>query len=301
MKIFITGATGYIGFHVACALRRAGHEVWGLVRRPEKASILVHNEIHPVIGSMERPESYQADAAACAVLVHAAQDQRGDTVGLDRRTVETLISLGGQGSQPKTLLYTSGVWIYGDTGRRLVDETTPLAPVPLVAWRPPIEQAVLNASGVRPVVIRPGCVYGRQGGLTGLWFDGAVRQREVTVVGDGNNRWTMIHVDDLADGYVRVIESGAYGEIFNFTDRSRATVAEMARAASRAAGCDGEVRFVPVAEAAKTMGGFADCLALDQHVDSRKAVRVLGWQPRHGGFVDGVDLFFASWKAAHSE
>ena len=54
---------------------------------------------------------------------------------------------------------------------------------------------------------------------------------------------------------------------------------------------------VPVVEAAKTYGPMAECLAYDQHVDSRKAVRLLGWQPSHGGFVDGVDRYFAAWKA----
>ncbi len=54
---------------------------------------------------------------------------------------------------------------------------------------------------------------------------------------------------------------------------------------------------MPLGEARRTMGDFADALALDQHVDARKAVRLLGWQPRHGGFVDEADLFYASWKA----
>jgi len=298
MKVLITGATGYIGSAVAGALRRAGHEVWGLVRSVEKARLLIENEIHPVTGSMDQPDSYLAAAEQCAVLVHAAQDPRGDTVALDQRTVETLIGLGGRGPKPKTLVYTSGVWVYGDTGGRLVDETTPLTPARRVTWRPPIEQMVLTSDAIRGVVVRPGCVYGRQGGLTGLWFDGAFRDKDLKIIGDGVNRWAMVHVDDLADGYVRVIESGAYGEVFNFTDRSRATVGEMAGAAARTAGYDGEIQRIPLAEAAKTMGDFAACLALDQHIDSRKAVRVLGWQPKHGGFVDGADLFFASWKAA---
>ncbi|MBI3873363.1 MAG: hypothetical protein HY304_09855, partial [candidate division Zixibacteria bacterium] len=50
-------------------------------------------------------------------------------------------------------------------------------------------------------------------------------------------------------------------------------------------------------EASKTLGSYAECLALDQHVDSRKAVRLLGWQPAHGGFVDEVETYFAAWKA----
>ena len=71
----------------------------------------------------------------------------------------------------------------------------------------------------------------------------------------------------------------------------------MATAAARAAGFQGELRPVPLGEARRTMGDFADALAVDQHVDARNAVRLLGWQPRHGGFVDEADIFYAAWKA----
>jgi nucleoside-diphosphate-sugar epimerase len=67
MKVFITGATGYIGFNVAQAYRRAGHEVWGLTRSEEKKKLLESNEVHPVIGSMQQPESFLPAAEPCSV------------------------------------------------------------------------------------------------------------------------------------------------------------------------------------------------------------------------------------------
>ncbi len=298
MKVFVTGASGYIGFNAASALRRAGHEVWGLVRNKEKASVLSRNEIHPVIGDMQDPKSYQAVAEMCFVLVHAAADLQADTFALDKKTVETLIACGRRGPRPKTIIYTSGVWVYGDTRGQLVDETMSLTSAKLVASRPGIEQMVLSSPDVRGLVIRPGCVYGRQGGLTGMWFAGALKEKALRVVGDGNNRWAMVHVDDLSDGFLRVAECGLAGEVFNLTDRSRSPVREMVEAVARATGYSGNIQFLPVAEAAKNMGDFAECLALDQHVDSRKAVRLLGWQPKHGGFADGAETYFESWKAA---
>jgi nucleoside-diphosphate-sugar epimerase len=108
----------------------------------------------------------------------------------------------------------------------------------------------------------------------------------------------MVHADDLADAYVRVGESRLGGNVFNITDRSRWSIRDMLNAVARATGFTGAITFVPVAEAAKTMGDFAECLALDQHVDGRKAVHLLGWQPKHGGFVDGVETYHMSWKAA---
>jgi len=298
MKVFITGATGYIGFNVAMAYRRAGHEVWGLTRTEKKARILARHEIRPVVGSMQEPGVWSEAAGGCAVLIHAAVDYETDPFALDQQTVEFLLSLSKRGPQPKTLIYTSGVWVYGDTRGALVDETTPLNPPKMVARRPGIEQLVLNAGDVRGLVIRPGCVYGYQGGLTGMWFAGATKENNLSAVGDGANRWTMVHADDLADAYLRAGESGLSGEVFNITDRSRWSVAEMLQAVARATGYTGRIQFVPVADAAKGMGDFAECLALDQHVDGRKAVRLLGWQPKHGGFVDDVDTYFMSWKAA---
>jgi len=298
MKVFITGATGYIGFNVATALRRAGHEVWGLARTEEKAQLLARNEIHPIPGSLQAPDSFRARAEQCSVLIHAAADYTTDTFALDQKVVGELLNAARRGARPKTLIYTSGVWVHGDTGGKLVDETAPPAPPKLVSLRPVTEELVLKASGVRGLIIRPGCVYGRQGGLTGVWFKGAHTDKALKVVGDGNNRWAMVHVDDLADGYVRAAESGLAGEAFNLVDRSRSPVGEMARYVACAAGYEGTTAFVPVAEAAKTFGDTAECVAMDQQIDGRKATRLLGWQPKHNGFIDEVETYFASWKAA---
>src|SRR6266496_3228036 len=297
MQVFVTGATGYIGFAVAAALRRAGHRVRGLARSEAKAHRLTQHEIDPVIGDLADPKTYLDVASDCALLVNTAFDYSADGVAKDKTAIDTLLEAGRRGAKPKTLVFTSGAWVYGDTGDRMVDETTPPNPTKLVAWRPAHEQLVLQAAGVRGLVIRPGDVYGGAGGLTGQWFAGPSTGKPPLVVGDGRNRVPMVHIDDLADAYVRIAESGLAGEIFNVNDQSRFTVLEMATAAARAAGYKGEVHPSPLPEARKTLGDFADALALDQHVDSGKAVRLLGWQPRHGGFLDEVEVFYRAWKA----
>lgn len=298
MKVFITGATGYIGFNVASTLRRAGHQVWGLTRSEDKAGTLSRHEIYPVVGTLQEPDSYIPFAEQCSVLIHAAADYQADTFALDRQAVEALLGTAERGTCPKTLIYTSGVWVYGDTGGKLVDESDPLNPPNLVKVRVSTERMVLQSTAVRGLVLRPGCVYGRQGGLTGMWFAGASKEKSLSAIGDGSNRWAMVHADDLADAYVRAGESRLGSEVFNITDRSRWSIRDMLNAVARATGFTGAITFVPVAEAAKTMGDFAECLALDQHVDGRKAVHLLGWQPKHGGFVDGVETYHMSWKAA---
>lgn len=297
MKIFITGASGYIGTAVALACRRAGHEVFGLVRSAEKGRTLAQNEVRPVVGSLQDAESYLPVARNCSVLIHTAFDRQGDPVALDKKTVETLIKAGEDGARPKTCIYTSGVWVNGDTKCGIVDESTPANAIQAVAHRPATEAQVLGSSTVKGIVIRPGLVYGGWGGLTGMWFQGALKDKSVKVIGDGNNHLPPIHVEDLADCYLRAAESGLKGELFLLADSSTSTAKQMATAAARAAGYHGEVQVWPVAEAAKVMGIWVEGLGLDQHVDCGKARRLLGWEPKHLPFVEDTATYFEAWKA----
>lgn len=300
MKVFVTGANGYVGSAVAAAFARSGHLVWGLVRSEEKARRVAMMEVHPIIGSLLDPASFSALAKDCHVLIHCAADYSEAAWEFQRKAVENLIACALSTKQARKLICTSGVWVYGDTGGDIVDETSPLNPPAFVAPRPEVEEIVhhANTPALKTTVVRPGCVYGGSGSLTASWFESATKEGAARVIGDGHFRWAMVHREDLADLYVRIAESPWGGEVFNATDRSRFTVLDCARAASMAAGAGGKVTCMPVDEARKTMGAFAECLALDQHVDARKAVRMLGWQPHHGGFVDGVSRYYVAWKAA---
>lgn len=297
MNIFITGATGYIGFNVAQAFRRAGHQVWGLTRSAEKAARLAQEEIRPVIGDMQMPESYTAVATQADVLIHAAVDYQHDTAELDTRTVKTLLDIAKPGA---TLIYTSGVWVHGDTKGQVVDETAVFNPIAAVAWRPAVEQMVLNAANVNGIVIRPGVVYGKGGGLTGAWFEDALYRDVVEVVGNGRHHWAMVHIDDLAAGYVAAAASGLRGEAFNLVGASP-PVAQMVQAVVDAAAPGKAIQYVPQEEAAPTMGAMAEALALDQRVSGQKAQDRLGWQPQQRTFVEAAALYLSAWQAWHEE
>jgi nucleoside-diphosphate-sugar epimerase len=147
-----------------------------------------------------------------------------------------------------------------------------------------------NSDRVRTIVMMPGCVYGGEGSLTAAWFASAEQEGEARIVGDGDFRWAMGHLADVAECYRLAAESAFGGEVFNLTDRSRFTFLECAAATGSV-----KVKSVSVEEAAKTMGPMAECLTLDQNIDS---LRLLGWQPRHGGFMDDVARYYRSWKAA---
>jgi nucleoside-diphosphate-sugar epimerase len=294
MRVFVTGATGYVGRAVAEAFRRRGHRVAGLTRSAQKGKALAAREIEPVIGDMKDPTTFARAANAADVLVHCAAEYTEHYESYDRRVKEAFLALAAKGPRTRTVIYTSGVWLYGECGPEPVDETHAAEAAHLIPWRGEHEKKVLAAGGL---VIRPGCVYGGSGGLTGLWFGGALEKGAAPIVGKGDNHWATVHADDCGELYALAAESGLKGELFNATDRSRWTVREMASAAGRAAGKSGAVTELSFPDAEKAYGSMAHGLALDQHVDSSKALRRLGWNPRFGGFVDDAPRYFAAWSA----
>lgn len=301
MKVFVTGATGYIGFAVATELARAGHTVFGLARSAEKATRLATNEVLPVMGDMANPASYARAAAEAHVLIHCAAEYSPRYMELDRKTVTNLLDIASAATEGgRLVMYTSGCWLLGDTGDRPVAEYMPVNPPPILVPRAETESMILDRSTgmLRTVIIRPACVYGGSGGLTASWFQSAAQERVARIVGDGNFRWTMVHISDLAAAYRLAAESSLTREIFNISDRSRSTVLECAQAANLQVTGTDKVTSVRVEEAEKIMGPTAVCLTYDQHVDSSKARQMLGWQARHTGFIDGVQRYYAAWKAS---
>jgi nucleoside-diphosphate-sugar epimerase len=298
MNVFVTGSSGYIGAAVAAAFRRAGHRVFGLARSSDKARTLARGEIVPVLGDLASPESFLAVARGCDILVHCASENSSATVARDRAAIDTLLEASRDAPAPRAFLYTSGVWVYGDTGGRTVDETSPLTPLDLVRWRVVHEQRVLAAatSRFRTLVLRPGCVYGGSGGLTAPWFASAVAG-EVEMVGDGSNCWSTVHVDDNAEAYVLAAERAPGGEAINIGDGSNPRVGEMVAAVAAAAGVPGRIASLSPDEAAERFGALAEGLGAHQKIANARARTALGWQPRHASFVAEADLHFAAYRA----
>jgi nucleoside-diphosphate-sugar epimerase len=100
----------------------------------------------------------------------------------------------------------------------------------------------------------------------------------VRVIGDGKNHWACIYDRDLADLYARVVASGEASGVYHATDEADERVVDIVEAIASHAKVHPDVRHVPLAEARAKMGDYADALALDQIVRSRRA-RALGWVP----------------------
>jgi nucleoside-diphosphate-sugar epimerase len=178
-------------------------------------------------------------------------------------------------------VYTSGLTVLGDTGGVMADEDTPPNPIPFSAWRPVLENTVLATADrqVRSIVIRPGWVYGHGGGVVRLLVEGARQDGIARPVGNGRNHWPVVHIDDIARLYVLAVEQAPAGTMLHAVGTPAAPVADIAAAASRAAGGQGCVQPQPLAQARPQLGLRADAFALDQHVSAGRAQRLLGWIP----------------------
>src|SRR5690348_3255789 len=158
MKVFCTGASGYIGGSVAAHLVAAGHHVTGLVRSTEKADAVRAHGIEPVMGTLDDAGLLSRAAQAADVVVNAASaDHKGAVAAL-------LDALAGSG---KPFIHTSGSSIVGTRSRGersddIFDENTPITPSPARVARVALNHFILGAHerGCRPVIICPSLIYG---------------------------------------------------------------------------------------------------------------------------------------------
>jgi nucleoside-diphosphate-sugar epimerase len=298
MRIFLTGGTGYIGTAVLDGFVRAGHHVDALVRNSEKAAEVQRRGATPVLGDAGEPGSYADAAAAADGVVLTAFDSSPRGVGVDATTLDTVLAT--PGAPGRFIIYTSGVWVLGPAASP-ADETAPLHPIELVAWRPAHEQRVLDAAtaGWRPVVIRPGIVYGRSRGIVGDLLKDASNSL-IRVIGGGDNHWALVYDRDLADLYVRTAAGVGASGVYHANDEGDETVNDIVAALSDHARTRPSVRRVPLAEARKKLGVYAEALALDQIVRSPRA-HALGWHPTLHSVAGNAARLFEEWRRGQTE
>ena len=279
MQIFVTGANGYIGGAAAAALIAAGHRIRGLVRSQANAAAVAAHGVEPVIGSLDDAALLQAQARAADAVVNAASsDHRG--------AVETLIAaLAGSG---KPLLHTSGSSIVadlamGEPSDRIFDEGTPFAPVPDKAARVAIDRLVLEAPGVRSVVLCNTMIYGNALGAPAqsVQIPALLREAKATgavpYIGRGLNRWSYVHIADVAALYALAIGK-APAHSFMYVESGEEALGEIAKAIAARLGLAAQSWSAEQATAAwgRNMSVFS--LGSNSRVRGRTA-RQLGWSP----------------------
>ena len=286
MRVLVTGATGLIGGAVARRLRAGGHEVVGLARSDASAGRLAGDGLGVVRGDLADPASVASAARGVDAVVHAASPNDRTAAAHDEAATRAIIAaLRGSG---KRFAYTSGCLVYGSTGDAPATEDSPLNPIDLVRWRQTLEAEILEsaAHGVHAIVIRPAWVYGNGGGTAMMMFGAAKAHGAARTVGDGTNRWTTVHADDLAELYRLALEGAPAASIFNGAHGDAIPLLEIARAASEGAGAGGRVAAWPLDEARQALWGFADAIACDQVISGALARSELGWRPSRHSIVD---------------
>ncbi len=298
MKIFISGATGYIGSEVVRALREGQAEILGLTRSAEKAAALKRVGVRPVEGTLLKPEAFKKELDACDVLIHAAFDYGPQALEADKTMLEAMIASARSAKARRLIVYTSGVWVLGRQTGKPADEATPPSPLPLVAWRVAHERLALDAAGgkVSSVVVRPGCVYGGRLGLYASMFQAAVEKRAIKLAGDGANAWATVYLDDIAQLYRLVVEKAPEREIYHGTDGSHEPLKTVAASILDAAG-GGKVEPLAPEEARKVWGPMTEAFMLDQRISSDKARRTLGWKPSLTSTAKNAMLLLEQWSA----
>jgi len=290
MRIFITGATGYIGGAVAERLMAAGHAVVGLARSQEKADALAARGIEPVIGKLSDLDVIRRAATASDGVVNAASAE-------DSPVAHALCAaLEGTG---KALVHTSGTSVaadraLGEPGGVVHTEDMPLDTLPERLLRVAIDRHVLAAAGrgVRSVVIRPSLIYGRGRGTNPFSHQvpklaAVARDRGRPVhVGRGLAVWSNVHIDDVADLYVRALFDSPAGHVY-FAANGEASWRDVAVHIGRALGLDAEPEALDIGTALEIFGISAvTSFSSNSRVSSEKARRMLGWAPKAASLAE---------------
>lgn len=287
MRVFLTGATGFIGSAIIPDLLAAGHQVIGLTRSDEGANRLTAAGAQPHRGDLTDLDSLRSGAAAADGVIHAGFDhdfarfaQNAET---DRRVIEAIGSvLAGTG---KPLVVTAGVPVV--PGRPATEDDPPSS-----GESPRVSEETARAlagHGVRASVVRLPQVHDRdKHGLASYLVDIARAKGVSAYVGDGSNRWSAVHRLDVPPVYRLALEKGAVGASHHAVTEEGVTLRAIAESIGRGLGVP--VVSLPSDAAAGHFGGLAFAIAADLSASGTLTRERLGWRPGHRpGFIADLE------------
>jgi nucleoside-diphosphate-sugar epimerase len=276
MNIVLTGATGYVGSAVLKALLAHGHEVTALVRSDAAAKQVTADHVTPVVGDITDLAFMTDQLKASDGAIHLAA---GDNSADMDDAVVTAVLRAFAGTE-KSYVHTGGVWVWGN-GDAIV-ESEKQDPPKITAWRDKIEKRIL-AQGIRGSVVAPGIVFGYGAGIPKATIADAPKTRfKLHLVGDGEQHWVTVHVDDLAELFVAVLEKAPGGDIYIGASGENPTVKELGEAY---AGVGKTVEETPEESRERLGTDFADALLLDQQATGNTAKNLFSWTPKQPTLV----------------
>ncbi|KAI8631813.1 NAD dependent epimerase/dehydratase [Xylariaceae sp. FL1651] len=306
-RIFMTGASGYIGSRITEYAIQEGYAVHGLSRSASVAAKLLSLGAVPVPGDLTSLDVLRAEAARADIVMHLADAWTDDfaqpyenVVRIDGAAVDAMAAgLAAQSDDHARKLFidTSGTAVVApDANDGETDEAAPAHPNP-INGRLQCEQHALGLAGrgdgVRVCVIRlPPFVYGRGGSGVRLFMGVFAGLGAVVRVGDGRARTCVVHVDDAARAYLLAarhacVQPGRVQDIYNVTASTEVSFRDLTDAMAAALGLP--VREMETAEATETAGPLAaGFFSLRNRAGSAKARRELGWTPAEVGIVEDI-------------
>jgi nucleoside-diphosphate-sugar epimerase len=290
MRVFLTGATGFIGSAIIDELKAGGHAVTGLARSDEAADTLAKWRVEVRRGDLDDPDGLAEGARVSDGVIHCAfghDFSRYAEMGeADLRAVSAMAdALAGSG---KPLVVTSGMT--ASTPGRLATEADPAQTEGMAAVRGRPEQMALSAceKNVRSMVVRlPPSVHDRdRQGLVSLLIDLARQSGVSAYVGEGANRWPAVHRRDAARLFRLGFEHGKAGQRLHAAGEEGVTLRSVAEAIGKKLGVP--IRSLDSAEAPAHFGWLAFAVANDMPASSAATRESLGWAPTQPGLLEGL-------------
>ncbi len=285
--VLLTGATGYVGSVVAEKLLARGWSVRGLTRSKDKALGLARRGIQPHIGDVGIQLDIMQACKGVDAVIHTATPgapQPGktieETVVGAFRTLDLLRET--TAAKGVRFLSMSGVSHYGDTGEKIAEETSPTQVPPFFVTYVEAEKRIIEASHGH--ILRSGVVYGRAGCVPVLQTLKAIANRGRSICVNQNNRLSVVHVDDLADLFILLLDADEPPSIVCGV-ADGLLHGEIMAAVGQASGVGEELDNVS-AEDAMQLGGFGIYLPMNMHVSGRLARDTVGWMPSRMSFVE---------------
>jgi nucleoside-diphosphate-sugar epimerase len=289
MRVFVTGASGFIGSAVVTELIEAGHHVVGLARSPGSAVRLSALGAEVVEASLTDLDRLHAAAASSDGVIHLAYrhgDPYEQAAATDRVAIETLGDALAGSDRP--LIVTSGTLVL-PTGRVGTENDTPDPAAPGAA-RGAGERAALAgvARGVRAAVVRLApCVHEKvRRGFAGALIDIAERAGVAGYLGDGSQRWPALHRQDAARLYRLAVENAPAGSILHGVGEQGVPLRSIAELIGGRLGLP--VRAIPDVDAEAHFGWLATIAGSDAPAASTATQELLSWSPRHPGLLDDL-------------
>ena len=283
MKIFLTGATGYVGSVVAEKLMAKGRAVLGLARNDAAEAKLREKGIEVLRGDLKDVESLmrgarQTDATIHTAFIHDFSDYDG-AVKTETAAIAAIAEALANTNKP--FIATSGAAFLGDTRETEADEDFPYDRNSPFISRAESEQDALEMSqkGIRSIVLRlPLFVYGRGGSSFAPFMIGQAKQAgAANYVGAGSEKVSAVHVEDAADLYVLALETSTAKNLYNVSAET-ISLKDLNEAIARLLNV--KPKSISVEEARKQFGAFFGFFTISNQLSSAKARRELGWKPK---------------------